>query len=363
MLVRKRDGRFVEWDKTKIDIAVSKACKELGVNPIILEYEPQVTSENDQHQPYVDIEQIQDDVEILLMKEDPQVAQAYIRYRHERMMQRNVGHNILDDIARITNLKAVDNENGRDNANVNEDVTMGWMLHAGEIATKAYFSQFRLKSEWLIAHIKAFIHIHDLAWYDKSINCLQIDVGTLMSRRITDEELEKKFHEEMLKHNDTNIAGAITHKFELDHSTFSTGHGTIRIPKTFKTAMGLTAVIIQANQNDNFGGQGVPNIDYQLEKFVHTDFIKEMRSALYECLYIANKLTENVTDVIKEKLEEIVDPFNNTDKVQEVVGKFVPPNMAKRIVEVGYSNTVENVMQSTEGFIHNLNTMSSRAGA
>lgn len=436
MLVKKRDGRFVPFNSAKIDAAVGRACKELGVDPIVLTNTPEIIKSqpldpethkditeysflhhgginvnhpalkkyeplsidwpsdtdadmatnvvdkekdmelskigdlrvlvriNDNGQMYMDIEDIQDTVELALMTRHPYVAQAYIRYRHTRMMQRNVGHNILDDIGRITNLKAVDNEAGRDNANVNEDVTMGWMLHAGEIATKAYFLRFRLKEEWSQAHIDGKTHIHDLAWYDKSINCLQIDVGTLMSKRFTEEELEAKFWEEMKNHDgDSNIAGAITHKFELDRSTFSTGHGTIRIPSAFKTAMSLTAVIIQANQNDNYGGQGVPGIDYQLEKFVHVDFRKELAAVLTEQLYIAGKLDVSIKDQIKDDMKNIVDPYNNTDAALPVLLKHVPLIIAKRLIEVAYTNTRENVMQACEGFIHNLNTMSSRAGA
>lgn len=96
--VEKRNGNIVDFENEKIQIAISKAmdetekgideelAKEIAEN-VFLEFEDLEV---------VHIEQIQDAVEINLMKSRPDVAKKYIIYREERTRLREQGWDMSD---------------------------------------------------------------------------------------------------------------------------------------------------------------------------------------------------------------------------------------------------------------------------
>jgi ribonucleoside-triphosphate reductase len=47
---------------------------------------------------------------------------------------------------------------------------------------------------------------------------------------------------------------------------FSTGHGFLREPNSIQSYSALACIAIQSNQNDQHGGQSIPNFDYALAK-------------------------------------------------------------------------------------------------
>ena len=71
------------------------------------------------------------------------------------------------------------------------------------------------------AHRDGDIHIHDLDFYTLTTTCCQIDL------------------------------------LELFHGGFSTGHGVLREPNDIYSYSALACIAIQANQNDQHGGQDV----------------------------------------------------------------------------------------------------------
>jgi len=108
---------------------------------------------------------------------------------------------------------------------------------------------------------------------------------------------------------------------------FNNGHGYIRPPKGIKTAAALAAIILQSNQNDMHGGQSFAYFDRDMAVYVELE--KKRQDKL-----IRSNLELLGLSADETKLEALV-----------------------------LERTKEETYQAMEGFIYNLNTMHSRAGA
>jgi len=115
-------------------------------------------------------------------------------------------------------------ETSRENANISNSPSAK-MLQIGMAASKKYYLSNLLPEEYAQAHMDGAIHIHDLDYYSKTLNCLQIDLTSLLK------------------------------------NGFNTGYGYIRPPKRIASAAAQAAIILQSNQNDMFGGQSFPHFD------------------------------------------------------------------------------------------------------
>jgi ribonucleoside-triphosphate reductase len=113
----------------------------------------------------------------------------------------------------------------------------------------------------------------------------------------------------------------------LLHDGFNNGHGYIRPPKGIKTAASLAAIILQSNQNDMHGGQSFAYFDRDMAVYVELERKKQEK-------------------LIRSNLEEL--GLSSDDE---------------KIKTLTLERTKEETFQAMEGFIYNLNTMHSRAGA
>lgn len=118
---------------------------------------------------------------------------------------------------------------------------------------------------------------------------------------------------------------------KLFKNGFNTGHGHLRAPKSIGSYAALAAIAIQSNQNDQHGGQSVVDFDYAMAEGVRYTFDKHK----IDGLKIYNSLNVNWSDEDRDIW----------------------------IGDYAYHKTIRDTYQAMEGFIHNLNTMHSRAGA
>ncbi len=347
--VMKRDGRIVLYDESKIAGAILKALDATGegnasdaakiANAVHAKLEEQTM---DGEPPR--IEQIQDAVEYELMKEGYETtAKAYILYRANRTRIREANTSLMRTIDEITNVDARQSDMKRDNANIDGNTAMGSMLQIGTAGAKAYNEAYLLTPEQAKAHREGDIHIHDFDFYSLTTTCCQIDI------------------------------------IKLFKGGFSTGHGFLREPQGIASYAALAAIAIQSNQNDQHGGQSIPNFDYGMALGVAKTFRKSY----------TRKLTESVEDLLDQESQEdtvkaLVDqvktavgdgPRLETD-VAEFDGRlakllaeqygFAPERAQHLVATVRRRATRETdraTYQAMEGFVHNLNTMHSRAGA
>lgn len=349
----KRDGRIMSFDATKIAIAMSKAfiaSEELSTHTQTelmdrcMVLARKVEKELDRHfTDPVPIEDVQNVVEETLMKSDfPGTAKAYILYRNNRQSARERNSRLMQQYHELANADVKDSDQKRENANIDGNTPMGTMLLFGSIGAKEYYKNFILSPGAREGHESGDIHIHDLDFLSLTTTCSQIG-------------LEKLFK-----------------------GGFSTGHGYLREPNDIISYAALAAIAIQSNQNDQHGGQSVPDFDTAMAQGVKKTFRKAFLTHLKDIFDVVFGENINVEDALEsveidvgEKLnmslnEDPGDFFNlmadmfaeTWGRGQETYWKYIgiAVNRALR-------DTEKKTYQAMEAFIHNLNTMHSRAGA
>ncbi|MFN1809065.1 anaerobic ribonucleoside triphosphate reductase, partial [Clostridioides difficile] len=158
---------------------------------------------------------------------------------------------------------------------------------------------------------------------------------------------------------------------------FSTGHGFLREPQDIISYGALAAIAIQSNQNDQHGGQSIPFFDYGLAEGVYKTFKKfyignlakalklfkgiENNDVIKNIVYNTEKETNQKVGLKRDELylnlekEKLIQTFDIDDELVNKMQNFA--------FEESYRETDKKTYQSMEAFIHNLNTMHSRAGA
>ena len=222
----------------------------------------------------------------------------------------------------------------RENANVNADAPMGTMLKYGTEAAKQFNEMFVLKPKHARAHANGDIHIHDMDFLTLTTTCCQIDIKRL---------------------------------FE---NGFSTGHGVLRSPNSISVYAALACIAIQSNQNDQHGGQAIPNFDYGMAPGVAKSYIKHFYHNLAKAISLLENMDgEKIATTIKNKL--VLKPtLDNNEEFNTAIKTELLNNNIKNIDKIiefsnktAYQETDKETYQAMEAFIHNLNTMHSRAGA
>lgn len=346
--VIKRDGRIVDFDGSKILAAVQKSMKAAGNTApqgaaAVAEAVSRCLEEKYPNTP-PKIEEIQDIVEHELMRMGfDEAAKQYILYRANRTRIREANTSLMKTIDEITRVDARQSDAKRDNANIDGNTAMGSMLQIGTAGAKAYNEAYLLTPEQAKAYREGDIHIHDFDFYSLTTTCTQIDIVNLFD------------------------------------GGFSTGHGFLREPQSIQSYAALAAIAIQSNQNDQHGGQSIPNFDYGMALGVAKSFRKAYTNKLTEGVedfLDSDDEKEQVTSILNEVKEETGIPLQLDRKEKEydqaVANKLaehyaIPQEKAERLVQVARRRAVRktdrDTYQAMEGFVHNLNTMHSRAGA
>ena len=269
----KRDGRTVPFDKKKIADAIFKAAKVLGGDnyEMAQDLAHQVVLYLEQQYGEVEptVEQVQDAVEHTLIENGhSRTAKEYILYRAQRTRVREMNTKLMKIYEDLTFQDAEDNDVKRENANIDGDTPMGTMLKYGSEGAKQFCEMYILDPAYSKAHIDGDIHIHDMDFYTLTTTCCQIDI-------------EKLFR-----------------------GGFSTGHGFLREPNDIQSYAALGCIAIQSNQNDQHGGQSIPNFDYGMAHGVVKTFRKLYRKNLAKACELLCGM-ENAEETIKGMMNAI----------------------------------------------------------
>lgn len=348
--IKKRDGRVVDFNKEKITRAIFKAATSVGGNDYDMaeRISDKVVTYLYKNYP-VDtcptVEQIQDIVEkVLIETGHAKTAKEYILYRSERTRARESNTRLMKTYEGITFQDAEENNLMRENANVNGNTAMGAMLKYGSEGAKEFYHLHVLNPVHSKAHRDGIIHIHDLDFLTLTMTCCQIDI------------------------------------LKLFKNGFSTGHGHLREPQDITSYASLAAIAIQSNQNDMHGGQSIPNFDYGIAPGVAKTYIKIYRLCMAKAIELLcdiehEKSIQIATDCVeKTRLKTKLKPQLSTipkyaqaeaQYIMEALG--IDEKLTSKIQSFTYKcteeETNEKTFQAMEAFIHNLNTMHSRAGA
>lgn len=341
----KRDGRRESFDLDKIANAVFRAAQSVGGTDAAMArdvaektcalYEQLHGSQEPT------VEEIQDLVEKELIEcGHAQTAKAYILYRYERTRDREVKSNLMKIMNELTFDSAKDSDIKRENANIDGDTAMGTMLKYGSSAAKEFYEMRVLKPEHAKAHRNGDIHIHDLDFLTLTTTCCQIDL------------------------------------IQLFQHGFSTGHGFLREPNDISSYSALACIAIQSNQNDQHGGQSVPNFDYAMAGGVKKTYRKRYLQNVARALELLTDIEEpqafvkSYAAAIQQETGLIPCLANNNGYQEAEARKLSERLTADQIATIqafakknAYRETNRATYQAMEALIHNLNTMNSRAGA
>ena len=351
LMVVKRNGKKVEFDGSKIALAIKKGFDSI-VSSDQEEKGERKYSEKDIQKVYqavlnrvdkeyrdagkIKIEEIQDMIEEELEKKGYEdVYRSFSEYRDRRNQSRQ---NFADDKKMHKFLKSLENlglksaneeDAKRENANIDGNSPMGTMLQYGATVSKEFAKAYLMKPKYAESHDSGEIHIHDMDFFAMgTTTCCQIDLARLFK------------------------------------NGFDTGHGYIRPPQDISTYGSLAAIAIQANQNDQHGGQSVPAFDYYMAPGVLKTFKKQFKQAIYDSLDLEGFLPF----VNMDKIAKEIDKLESIEFDHQIFYPFAKGSAEiEKIIEMGYDKAIQKTNRATqqamEAFIHNLNTMHSRAGA
>ena len=343
--IRKRDGRTAQFTPEKIAQAVFKAAQATGgrdyetakdiANQVCVYLEEQL------HCKEPTVEQVQDTVEkILIDNGHARTAKEYILYRAERTRVREMNTRLMKTFEDLTYQDAKENDIKRENANIDGDTSMGVMLKYGSESAKQFYDMFVLNPVHSKAHREGDIHIHDLDFLTLTTTCCQIDLDKLFT------------------------------------DGFCTGHGFLREPNDIASYSALACIAIQSNQNDQHGGQSIPNFDYALAKGVAKTFRKLYRKNLGKALELlcgceeGDKTARAAMEKV-EKEQNLSPKLSQQNGYQEAEAAELCKSFDKDAVvkaqafalNKAETESEQATYQAMEALVHNLNTMHSRAGA
>ena len=350
--VVKRNGKKVDFNKTKIAIAIKKGFDDVIESTMDEDTGVAKYSEKDMQKIFQDvlsriekeyadkdkikIEEIQDLIETSLKaKKYDEVYESFVNYREKRAQSRAAFtddkrfHKFLKTLEGLALKSASEDDTKRENGNIDGNSAMGTMLQFGSNVSKEFAKTYLMKKAFADAHDEGEIHIHDMDFEAMgTTTCLQID-------------LEKLFK-----------------------GGFSTGHGYLREPNDIMSYSALAAIAIQSNQNDQHGGQSIPLFDYYLAPGVVKTFRKQLKMTIQDLL----DYSDFASFVNMKTIEDVISKLTTINTPVETFEKFYKENESlKRLftmaLEKAVAKTDKITYQAMEAFIHNLNTMHSRAGA
>lgn len=341
----KRDGRHAPFEIEKIAAAIFGAAQASGGQDYemarSLAEQVEKVLEQSAGDQIPTVEQIQDTVEkVLIESGHARTAKKYILYRNERTRVREMNTRLMKVYEDLTFQSSLENDVKRENANIDGDTAMGTMLKYGSEGAKQFYEMFILDPAHAKAHRDGDIHIHDLDFLTLTTTCCQIDL------------------------------------LKLFDGGFSTGHGFLREPNDIRSYAALACIAIQSNQNDQHGGQSVPNFDFSMAPGIQKTFRKLFRDNLAKALEVFGADENNEVDAraLTEQVERRTRKWaclaggNGYDEAMgEALAETMDADTVQRCLRFArkYADkeTRKATYQAMEALVHNLNTMHSRAGA
>lgn len=312
MKVIKRDGSKVDFDISKITLAVSKAYNEVyrGISDSTINIWAKKISDMayshimSLNKEEIYIESIQDIIENILMDFDKEMARAYITYRYKRKLARDEYRKLMKDVEEKLTAQNVQNQN----ANLDEHSFGGRMGETTDLVMKRYALDYCMSEMSRNNHLNNEIYIHDLSHYAVGDhNCLSIPFDDLLA------------------------------------NGFNTRQTDVRPAQSVSTAFQLVAVIFQLQSLQQFGGVSATHLDWTMVPYVRKSFAKHFKDGVR---YINND--EYCVGRVPSELS-----FDDGEANCE---------QNKQVYKYAMDMTEKEVYQAVEGMYHNLNTLQSRSG-
>ena len=321
MLIIKRDGTKVLFNKQKVIDAVNKALYEVDGCLYETETAEEIGEAVEAHVlgaemigETLTVEDIQDRVEDYLMQSERRdVARAYIRYRYKKEVARNYKDDFITAIGEKLSASNVQNQN----ANLDEKSFGGRIGEASSYMTKDYALNYIVSDMARKNHLENMIYIHDLdAYAVGSHNCLTIPFDKLLAEG------------------------------------FNTRQCDVRPANSVNTAFQLVAVIFQLQSLCQFGGVSASHIDWTMVPYVRKSFTKHMKDGLKFCEGKSDYKIERFGKWLKHESEDGTLHFDNKEFKE----------LHSEAWNYALEMTEREIYQAVEAMYHNLNTLQSRSG-
>ena len=265
MKVVKRDGHIVDFDRSKIVVAIQKANAEVEPEEKVTDakIEEIVQGIENKKRKRILVEDIQDIIEQELMEDGKYIlAKTYIIYRYTRELVRKANTTDESILSLIKNSnKDVMEENSNKNATV---ASTQRDLIAGEVS-KDLTRRILLPEKISKAHDEGVLHFHDADYFLQPIfNCCLINIGDM-----------------------------------LDNGTVMNGK-LIESPKSFQVACTVTTQIIASVASSQYGGQSVDMI--HLGKYLRKSYEKYKK--IFEDNFAGKVDNDTLEAMIQERLND-----------------------------------------------------------
>lgn len=280
-MITKRDGRQVQYDRSKIENAVRAACLDVGlsedesadVGVLVADgFEEYGYDKND-----MTVEEVQDIVETLLMEESyTEVAKAYILYRYEHTLRRQqrTDEEILSMVGNQNDYWATENSNKN-----SKWVTTQRDYMAGIVSTDIA-RNFIFPKECIDAHDKGIIHIHDMDYMAQSTlsNCSLINLEDMLQNGtvVNGVQIDKPHR----------LSTAMTIATQIIAAVASSQYGGCTITLTHLAPFVRLSYLQFYDKYVNWGFS-----DKEAEKYAQVDLKKEVADAVQTLNYQLNSLT------------------------------------------------------------------------
>lgn len=264
--VIKRDGREVEFDKSKIIEAISCANQEIikskQIGPRKINQLASIVEEKcSTYKRAIKVEDINDLIEDeLIYRNYNDLVRAFIKYRHNKELVRK--SNTTDDsILSLINLS--NEELKQENSNKNPVVNSTQRDYmAGEVS-KDLTRRLLLPKDVVKAHDEGTIHFHDTDYYaQKMYNCCLVDLEGMLQ-------------------NGTVISGTLIEK-----------------PHSFSTACNVATQVVAQVASNQYGGQSItlshlaPFVDISRKK-IRAEVEEELSGLNIDSIgYLVDEITE-----------------------------------------------------------------------
>ena len=317
VIVVKRDGKEVPYNREKIICAINKALLEMdgNLNSDYISKNVATSIENyfaAHSVECITVEEIQDLVEWNLINGPrADLAKSYIRYRYKKEMARNRYKDLMDTIGEKLSASNVQNQN----ANVDEHSFGGRMGEMNGAVARMYALDHIVSHMAKENHLNNMIYIHDLDHYAVgSHNCLSIPFDDLLA------------------------------------NGFNTRQTDVRPAQSVSTAFQLVAVIFQLQSLQQFGGVSATHIDWTMVPYVRKSFIKHYINGL---IYLDWNLEEHPDHYADHFMDTVSTKMSIDDEYFKEI---------ENVYNYALDMTKKETMQAVEAMYHNLNTLQSRSG-
>ena len=333
--VIKRDGKKVDFDGTKIAIAIKKGFDSVNIG------EQEKYTENDINKVYnlvireilalnpekIKIEEIQDMIEENLKKENYlDVYKSFSEYRERRAQSRKI---FYDEKKQHKFLKALEDLTLKTSSReIDINTPLELMVDYGSTVSREFAKAYIVKKKIAEAQDIGDIHIHDLNF---------MPLGTTTSSQI---DLSKLFDE-----------------------GFDTKNVHIREPKNIMSYSALAVLAITLNQKEQHGCQAILAFDYYMSRGVLYTFKKKFKQTIDDILSYTDLDKFAATNGIEreiERLESIELDINIFNKYSR------ESTQLQRVFKIAYDSAIKKTeketMQAMEAFMHNINVIDTNSG-